>query len=129
MQLTPLQSYSMDPVGRSEACTLRSAAACALAQAMQTMAEELPTSNKSVYPSCIPVFVPTFGPLDGFWSGVSCSESSHVFFQSERSLGSSTHDVDVRKTLQARFALDQGCLQVLVSHVGSGVLVERFLEF
>lgn len=93
----------LKPVGRSEACTLRSAAACALAHIVEGCAEEL---SKADYPfdlDSIPIFVPLYSPQDGFWSGVSCLGSSHLFFESERSAGSASHYVDVKRTLQVRY--------------------------
>lgn len=103
MQLTPLQSNTLKPVGRSEACTLRSAAACALAHIIENMGEELATAANPIVQASIPIFVPTYGPRDGFWSGVSCLGTSHHVFESERSVASSDVYVDVKRTLQVRF--------------------------
>jgi hypothetical protein len=103
VQLTPLQSNTLKPIGRSEACTLRSAAACALAHIAESMAEELAAADYPLNLASIPIFVPTYSPQEGFWTGVACVGDSHLFFESERSDGSSSQYVDVKRALQVSF--------------------------
>lgn len=113
-QLTPLQTDAK-PVGRSEACTLRSAAACGLAAIFESVHQpgwgheaqdkskgsRAPASIPAGLPVSLPIFVPVFGPQEDFWSGVACPGPYHVFFEGECAPDMSAC-LEVRRTLQVR---------------------------
>eukprot|EP00892_Ulva_mutabilis_P006289 jgi/Ulvmu1/4031/UM019_0008.1 len=109
MTLTPLQGKHHQSVGRSEACTLRSAAACALGGILNTISADrsplLSTAPQTHDPAlaiilaCTPLFVPVYCPQDGFWSGISCVGSSHVFLETESAICGTEITLSLRPVL------------------------------
>jgi hypothetical protein len=106
VQLAPMQAQKTctAPVGRSEACTLRSAAACALGAVFATTREPswddaVENGMQAVELAKIPIFVPVFGPKECSWTGVACLGLQHVFFEAESAFEAPVC-VEVKRTLQ-----------------------------
>lgn len=110
VQLIPLQGVHNRIVGRSEACTLRSAAACALNSIASNLQADtlkaVPTvksAEKLKLEACLasaPLFVPVYGPEDGFWLGVACVGSSHAFFETEYAASAAHYSPSLQPLLQ-----------------------------
>lgn len=111
-QITPLQGDRTRAVGRSEACTLLSAGACALSSIISNLqlnaSEKLSVQENpnhmsmEAHRACTPLFVPVYGQQDGFWSGIACVGCSHVFFETETAASVYRFTPSLQPLLQVR---------------------------
>ena len=116
MQLTPFASKGSRAVGASEATSLQSAAALALAEIFRNLhatgcnplCADDPLQTPLSGLACSPVFTPVHAASEDAWNGVAYIGGSHVFFETQAAKLPRRAVLNAQDQLQVRFVTSCG---------------------